>query len=85
MYGFATFADPNNVAFTYLQHDNMEQVLEWVNLVLYTKYNLLKRKYPTMIDQNVAKILNCGRLNFPKQLYVKDHVIWCLKIIIYKS
>ena len=53
-------ADPNNVAFTYLQHDNMEQVLDWVNLVLYTKYNLLKRKYPTMIDQNVAKILNCG-------------------------
>nr|NP_001121596.1 zinc finger protein Ci-ArfGAP-1 [Ciona intestinalis]FAA00081.1 TPA: zinc finger protein [Ciona intestinalis] len=54
--------DGNTVAFTYLQHDNMETVMDWVSLVLYTKYNLLKRKYPTMIDVNVAKILNCGMI-----------------------
>nr|CAB3222742.1 zinc finger protein ArfGAP-1 [Phallusia mammillata] len=52
--------DGNTVAFTYLQHDNMETVMDWISLVRYTKYNLLKRKYPTMIDKNVAKILNCG-------------------------
>ncbi|XP_076803246.1 uncharacterized protein LOC143447174 isoform X2 [Clavelina lepadiformis] len=52
--------DGNTVAFTYLQHDSMETVMDWVNLILYTKYNLLKRKYPTMIDTNIYKILNCG-------------------------
>jgi len=64
--------DGNTVSYTFLQHDSMETVIEWVSLVLYTKYNLLKRKYPTMIDQNVAKILNCG-----KQLFILIPVLSC--------
>lgn len=52
--------DGNIAAYTYLQHESMDTVMIWVNLVLYTKYNLFKQNYPNMSDANVAKNLNCG-------------------------
>lgn len=49
----------NGVTYTYLQHENMETVLDWINLILYTKFNLLRGKFPNFSRDEVAKMLNC--------------------------
>ena len=53
----------SGVTYTYLQHENMETVLDWINLVLYTKFNLLQEKYQSFSKDDLAKILNCGGCN----------------------
>ena len=50
-------------AYTYLQHESMDTVMTWVNLVLFAKFNVYKKKYPSMNDAKIAKILNCGKYN----------------------
>ncbi|XP_039263337.2 uncharacterized protein LOC120339312 isoform X1 [Styela clava] len=49
----------NGITYTYLQHENMETVLDWINLILYTKFNLLQGKFPNYSIDEVAKMLNC--------------------------
>lgn len=52
----------NTITYTYLQHENMETVLDWINLILYTKFNLMQDKYPTYKKEELANMLNCGEI-----------------------
>lgn len=54
----------NSITYTYLQHENMETVLDWINLILYTKFNLLQEKHKNFSKEELANMLNCGK-NLP--------------------
>ena len=57
-------SDANSAAFAYLQHENMDSAMMWINTILYTKYKFLEKKHPSMNDATLAEILNSGKLLF---------------------
>lgn len=50
--------DANNIAVTFLQHANMDTVVDWIILILYLKYKIFKKTYPQLTDQRICKFLN---------------------------